>query len=254
MKILILEDEIPAYEKLLSHIEQSLPDFQIVAWGRSIAEAKHFLEKHKDLDLIFSDIELLDGVSFEAFEQIDVNCPIIFCTAYDQYLFKAFQTNGIAYLIKPYNKDNFTEAINKYKSLFGQQKQLVSQDVISNLKAILDEGKNEYKKRFSIKKKGGIKLLSVEDIVSFEASGDFCFAYDNHNEKHIVNFALGEINEKIDPRKFFRINRSEIINIEYIDKIESHFKNRLLINMKHLDKGVFTSSSKTKEFRLWLEK
>jgi len=254
MKILILEDEIPAYEKLLSSIEKAFPEAEIVGWGRSIAEAKHFLTKHTDLDLIFSDIELLDGVSFDAFQDIKLNCPIIFCTAYDQYLFKAFQTNGIAYLIKPYDEATFNEAIAKYQSLFKVEKSNLNQAVMQDLKALLKEGKAAYKKRFSIKKKGGIKLLNTDHIICFEASGDFCFAYDMNNEKHIVNYALGDISEKVDPQKFFRINRSEIINIEYIEKIESHFKNRLLIKMSAFNKDLFTSSSKTKEFRLWLEK
>ena len=254
MKILILEDEIPAYEKLLSYLEKVWPDANIVAWGRSIVEAKHFLAKHQDLDLIFSDIELLDGVSFNAFEDVKIKCPIIFCTAYDQYLFKAFQTNGIAYLIKPYDRENFNEAIKKYQSLFKTPKAAISQNVILDLKEMLQEGKKSYKKRFSIKKKGGIKLLGTDDIAYFEANGDFCFAYDAKNEKHVVNYPLGDIANKVDPKKFFRINRSEMINIEFIDKIESHFKNKLLIKLVNMNQDLYTSSSKTKEFRIWVEK
>jgi len=254
MKILIFEDEIPAYEKLLGHIEKELPKATILGWGRSLKEVKHFLEKHKDVDVIFSDIELLDGVSFDVFEKIKVNCPIIFCTAFDQYLFQAFKTNGIAYLLKPYTDENFRESIEKYRSLFGSPQEVIDQDVISELKLILHDDKKQYKKRFSVKKKGGIKLLNIENIGSFEASGDFSFAHDTSKEKHIVNYSIGEIESKIDPRQYFRINRSEIVNIDCIDKIEPYFKNRLAIILKHLPEPLYTSSTKTKEFRIWLDK
>ena len=152
MKILVFEDEIPAYEKLLAHIEKAFPDAQILAWARSIKEAQHFLGKHDDIDLIFSDIELMDGLSFDVFEQHKIKCPIIFCTAFDQYLFQAFKTNGIAYLLKPYSEENFTEAIEKYQSLISFSKLNVNNDVLSELKNIINSNKKSFKKRFSIKK------------------------------------------------------------------------------------------------------
>lgn len=256
MKILILEDEIPAYEKLVSFIEKQIPEGEIVAWGRSIVEAKRLLEKNKNIDLIFSDIELLDGNSFNVFEKVEVNCPIIFCTAFDQYLFKAFQTNGIAYLLKPYNEENFNEAYQKYLKLFSDQStdNVQNQDLMSQLKTIIDGEKAVFKKRFSIKKKSGIKLVKTEDIVNFEASGDFSFAYDINKEKHIVNYSLGDIEKKLDPDSFFRINRSEIVNVEYVEKIEQHFKNKLALSLKTRTETLYTSSTKTPDFRIWIDK
>ena len=254
MKILILEDEIPAYEKLLSHIENELPDTKVLGWGRSLAEAEHFVKKHKDsIDVIFSDIQLLDGLSFDVFEKYDVSCPIIFCTAFDTYLLKAFQSNGIAYILKPYDALQFNEAIEKYRSLFGGGESNVEKDTLTELKNILLVDKPEYKKRFSIKKKGGIKLLSIDNISFFEASGDFCLAYDSSGGKHIVNYSLGDIESKVDPKLFFRINRSEILGIDHIENIEPYFKNRLSIKIKQLSELKHTSSAKTKAFRSWLE-
>lgn len=254
MKVFILEDELPAYEKLAAFIQEAFVDVDIVAWARSISEALHFLEKGIQPDLIFSDIELLDGHSFEVFQNYKVDCPIIFCTAFDQYLFQAFKTNGIAYLLKPYDRAAFKEAIDKYKSLFANAKKIIQPSVLSELKMILESEKIQYKKRFSIKKKGGIKLLNTADVVCFKANGDFCFAYDNKEEKNIVNFSLSQIESKVDPSQFFRINRSEIINIEFVDKIETHFKNKLLVRLLSFDEKLYTSSTKTREFRLWLEK
>jgi two-component system, LytTR family, response regulator LytT len=253
MRILIFEDEIPAYEKLLNYISNAMPEATVLGWGRSTSEVEHFLSKHEDVDLIFSDIKLLDGLSFDVFEKIEVRCPIIFCTAFDEFLFQAFKTNGIAYLLKPYSEENFTEALEKYQSLFGKSQKSIDQDVISELKNILQEEQKSYKQRFSIKKATGIKLLPVDNIVLFQASGDFSFAYDSDGEKHIVNYSVGDIESRVDPKTFFRINRSEILSIDYIEKIESYFKNRLAIKITGLEELRHTSSGKTKDFRKWLD-
>lgn len=254
MRILILEDELPAYEKIKAFIEKNIPAHEIMGWARSVSEAKKLLTDHPLPNLIFSDIELLDGSSFEVFEAHKVECPIIFSTAFDQYLFQAFQTNGIAYLLKPYTEDNFQEALRKYHTLFESNKpKSIDQNVISELRNIIEGDKKTYKRRFSIKKKSGIKILNVEDIIAFEANGDFCFAYDIHDVKHIINYKLGAVEEKVDPAQFFRINRSEIINIDFVENIEPHFKNRLAIKMSKRKELLHTSSSKTPSFRTWLD-
>jgi DNA-binding LytR/AlgR family response regulator len=253
MKVLIFEDEIPAYDKLISFIEKHLQDAEIKGWGRSINEAKRLLQKYDDVQLIFSDIELLDGSSLNIYEDISINCPIIFCTAFDQYVLQAFQTNGIAYLLKPYDDDKFKEAIEKYKTLFsGESKSNISSALIKDINAVKES--QVYKQRFTVKKKGGIKLITTSSIVSFKASGDFSFAIDNKNEKHIINYSLGDIESKLDPGKFFRINRSEIINIEFIEKIEPYFKNRLSIKMQGSQESINTSTAKTPDFRNWIDK
>lgn len=253
MKILILEDEIPAYEKLLNYVESEIPNAQLIGWARSIGEAKMLLKKQAP-DLIFSDIELLDGVSFKVFEEIKVDCPIIFCTGFDQYVLRAFKTNGIAYLLKPYTLENFQEAYQKYQTLFKQKENTsIENQVIKELKEILNSDKKAYKKRFTVKKKDGIKLINTEEIVCFEANGDFCQAIDNKNQKHVLNHTLSYIEEKVNPAKFFRINRSQVVNIDFIEKVEGHFKNRLAIKMRHTRTPLLTSGNKTPEFRKWLE-
>jgi len=254
MKVLIFEDEIPAYNKLVTYVNNAITNVEILGWARSVKEAVVLINNHEDIDLIISDIELLDGNSFEVFENLKVECPIIFSTAYDQYLFKAFQTNGIAYLLKPYSESNFKEALEKYNVLFSSNHKInLDKNVIAELRNIIEGEKKTYKRRFSIKKKAGIKILNVEDIISFEASGDFSIAYDLEKQKHIINYSLGEIENKVDPAQFFRINRSEIINIDFIEKIEPHFKNRLAISLKHREAFVYTSGNKTPMFRTWLD-
>ena len=118
INVIIIEDELPAYKKLETYTAAHIPDSKVIGWARSVEEAKDLIDQTNNIDLIISDIELLDGNSFEIFEEVKVNCPIIFCTAFDKYLFKAFQTNGIAYILKPYTEESFKEAIGKYINLF----------------------------------------------------------------------------------------------------------------------------------------
>lgn len=253
MNILILEDEIPAYQKLINYMNDVFEEEFTHDIARSNSDGKKFLEENT-YDFILSDIQLLDGISFDLFDEVTINCPIIFCSANDEYLFKAFNTNGIAYILKPYSKSDFNKAIEKYQALFnqGNYNQLNS-DTISNLKSALKEENTSFKKRFVIKKNTGIQLLNVTDISLIEASGDFCIATDKEGKRHTISQNLGSIHQQLNPTKFFKINRSEIISIDYIENIENHFKNRLLITVTGTKEKPMTSSSTTADFRKWLE-
>ncbi|AUC13735.1 hypothetical protein BTO06_00595 [Tenacibaculum sp. SZ-18] len=253
MKILILEDEIPAYQKLSAYLNDYFKDKMNHDWARSIKDGKQFMQE-KMYDIILSDIQLLDGISFDLFDVINTDIPIIFCSAHDEYLFKAFNSNGIAYILKPYTKREFNGALEKYESLFkkGTYGNL-NTEVINELKSTLKEENTTFKKRFVIKKSKGIQLLNVIDISFIEASGDFCIATDYNGKRHTISQSLGSISKKLNTDKFFKINRSEIINIEFIENIESHFKNRLLLTISGCKEKPMTSSSTTAEFRKWLE-
>lgn len=253
MKILILEDEIPAYNKLVSFVNDYFEDKTHLDWARSIADGKTLLQENK-YDFILSDIQLLDGRSFDLFNDISIDAPIIFCSAHDEYLFQAFNTNGIAYILKPYTQSDFKKAIEKYQSLFqrGDYNSL-NQQTITELKSALKAESNNYKKRFVIKKAKGIQLLNVSEISKIEASGDFCIAIDAKGKRHNISQNLGTIHQQLHPNKFFKINRSEIISIDSIVNIESHFKNRLLITITGIKDKAMTSSSTTSDFRKWLE-
>ena len=253
MNILILEDEIPAYQKLTKCLDVFF-DIKITQdWARSIVDGEKLL-KENIYDFILSDIQLLDGLSFDLFNKIKIEAPIIFCSAHDDYLFQAFNTNGIAYILKPYSQDDFNKAIQKYQSLFqkGDYKTL-DNNTIDALKSALQEEYTTYKKRFVIKKASGIQLLNAVDIALISASGDFCLVNDKVGKRHTISQNLGSIHQQLNPKKFFKINRSEIVNIDFIENIESHFKNRLLISIKNHKEKVMTSSATTSDFRKWLE-
>lgn len=253
MRILVLEDEIPAYQKLLQHLNEYFGEDVENDWSRSVSDGRDFL-KTETYDLVLSDIQLLDGLSFDLFNEVSVDCPIIFCSAYDEYLFQAFKTNGIAYILKPYSRDDFKKALDKYESLFKKEKKnQLDSSTLDFLKLALQENQMNYKKRFVIKRTKGIQLLNASDISMIEASGDFCLAIDYNGKKHPISEKISILNEQLNPKKFFKINRSQIIHIEYIETIENHFKNRLLIQMKGSSEKVMTSSAITSDFRKWIE-
>ena len=253
MKLLILEDEIPAYQKLNSYVTQFYKEEIPHDWARSVTDGKTFLADNK-YDIIISDIQLLDGISFDLFDEVTIDCPIIFCSAHDEYLFKAFNTYGIAYILKPYSKSDFTKAIEKYQTLFTQGNyNSLNHQTITELKSALKEENTSYKKRFVIKKAKGIQLLNITDISMIEAAGDFCIATSKDGKRHTISQTLSNTLQQLNPSKFFKINRSEIVCIDAIENIESHFKNRLLITVLGNKEKVMTSSSTTAEFRKWLE-
>ena len=253
-KILIIEDEIPARKKLKRFIEEINSSTEIIAELDTVQSAVDFLKKHQP-DLIFSDIELLDGNAFEIYQQIPVSCPIIFTTAYDQFWMDAFDGNGIAYLLKPFSKERFQKAWDKYLLLGNSTSK--EENAIVNLTKLFQQNftQKQYKKRFSINTNQGIYFLETENILFFEANEGVIFAYETKGKKHLLTeTTLKEIEEQLNPLDFFRINRSEFVHKLYIEKIERYNKNTLAIKLKGFETYLKTSKSNTSAFREWVEK
>lgn len=254
MNILLLEDEIPAFEKLLKHLEEHFQSELSFDWSRTVSGAKEYLRGGNEYDLILSDIELLDGTSFDLFKEISITCPIIFCSAYDEYLFEAFNSNGIAYILKPYSQDDLKAAFAKYDLLFkNHEHRELDHSVMTEFMEMFRQKRGGYKERFVIKTPSGIHLVATADISLIEAEGTFCKLIDHTGKSHLLSQNIGTLIENVNPRLFFRINRSQIVNIDFIESMENHFKNRLLLQMKGVKEKALTSSSVTAQFRIWLE-
>ncbi|MEM9931142.1 MAG: LytTR family DNA-binding domain-containing protein [Bacteroidota bacterium] len=255
MRLLLLEDEQLAADRIQALLKDYFGPDLALQWGQSIQEGLAFLANNPPPDLIISDIELLDGSAFSIYQQIEVTAPIIFVTAYDQYLLDAFNTNGIGYVLKPYTDEALRVVLDKYQKLLQRSEQVptVSAAVIEQLKAAMHKGRQDYKERFTVKKSSGIYFLKTADIKFFQADGDLVFAFDHEGKKHLINFRMSELEEKLDPRVFFRINRGQMVNIEYIVKLESYFGNRLSISIQGGSEALITSGPKTAAFRKWVE-
>nr|WP_315176113.1 LytTR family DNA-binding domain-containing protein [uncultured Flavobacterium sp.] len=254
IKILIIEDEIPARKKLIRFLEELDCTTKIVAEIDTVVSAITFL-KSTSVDLIFSDIELLDGNAFEVYKEVSISCPIIFTTAYDQFWMNAFESNGIAYLLKPFSKERFQQAWDKFM-LFrnSSSEENLQLTKLSNLIEV-NFSKQSCKKRFTVHTHGGFHFVDTENITFFGANEGVIFAYDTTGKKHLLNeVTLKEIEEQVNPSEFFRINRSELISKQHIEKVERYTKNILAVKMKGSASLLKTSQSNTATFREWVEK
>ncbi|MGV3766061.1 MAG: LytR/AlgR family response regulator transcription factor [Chitinophagaceae bacterium] len=253
IKILIIEDEIPARKKLKRFIEELATPTEILKELDTVQSAVDFLNTCQP-DLIFSDIELLDGNAFEIYSRVSIACPIIFTTAYDQFWMNAFEGNGIAYLLKPFSKERFQKAWNKFLMLKNSASE--EQDAIANLSQLIRQNFSEksYKKRFAINTHQGIYFLETENILFFEANEGVVFAYDHQGKKHLLTEpTLRQIEEQLNPIYFFRTNRSELVHKTYIERIERYNKNTLAIKLKGYEPYLKTSQTQTAAFREWVE-
>ncbi|WP_008634843.1 LytR/AlgR family response regulator transcription factor [Bizionia argentinensis] len=254
-KILIIEDEAPARKKLKRFLDKTGHSYKIVAELETVSDAKLLLSQTQDFDIIFSDIELRDGNIFELYNEVSLNCPIIFATAYNAFLMSAFEANGIEYLLKPYSFERFSNAWDKFIRLKANSNQNYN-ELIGTISHLLKSNKENnigYKEQFAIKSNKETYFLKVEDIVCFQADGGIIFAFDQLNKRHIMPYAtLKEIEAFLDPKKFFRINRSENIQRKFIDKIERYNKNTISVYLNSQRKTVKTSQNKTSDFNAWL--
>ncbi len=251
MRILIIEDENRSanrLNKLLLEIDSSVEIVQII---ESVKEAVTFFKQDQSVDLVFADIQLSDGLSFEIFEQMKIDTPIVFTTAYDQYAIRAFKVNGIDYLLKPIDPKELKESIRKFKS-FTIKRQPSD---LSKLVELLKEKESDYKTRFMIKIGDRFKSISVTDISAIVSEDKGTYLIDKLGARHLLDGSLEKIYLLIDPSQFFRINRKYIVNIKGIDQIYSWSNSRLKIRIKnHNDQMIIVAREKVAEFKRWLDK
>ncbi|WP_432411676.1 LytR/AlgR family response regulator transcription factor [Rasiella sp. SM2506] len=254
-KIVIIEDEAPARKKLKRFIKQACASYEIVAELETVTDARAFLAQTQDFDIIFSDIELRDGSVFNVYDKVSLHCPIIFATAYNEFLMNAFEANGIAYLLKPYSFEQFSKAWDKFIRLQGKLPANYNELIgsINNLLKERQESNVEYKTQFAIKLNKEIYFLKVVDMVYLQSDNGVIFAFDQMNKRHIMpQTVFKEIELFLDPKEFFRINRSEIVQRKFIDKIERYNKNTVTVFLNSESKVLKTSQNKTGDFNSWL--
>ncbi|WP_228547255.1 LytR/AlgR family response regulator transcription factor [Nonlabens antarcticus] len=254
-KILIIEDEIPARKKLKRYLAQVCSSYEVIAELETVEDARLLLSKKHDVDLIFSDIELRDGNVFEIYNDIVINCPIIFATAYNEFLMNAFEANGIEYLLKPYSYERFSNAWDKFLRLKGGLPKNYIELIgsLNNLIEVSQESSVDYKNQFAIKSNTGIYFLKVVDIVCFQADNGVIFAIDQWNNRHVMpQTVFVEIEQFLDPKEFFRINRSENVHRKFIDKLERYNKNTVLVFLNSKSKILKVSQTKTRDFNSWV--
>lgn len=254
MKVLIVEDEELAVKKLQKTLTGVDDTIEVVGVSDSIKNTVEWLHNHPSPDLILMDIELADGQSFEIFKLTEVKSPVIFTTSYDEYALKAFKVNSVDYLLKPIQQEELQAALNKYKKMKGDGKADLSIDsLVKELQQKLQP--KEYRKRFLVKHTQKLVSIEVEDIAYFYSDGRLNFFKTDDNRKFVVDYTMDELEEMLDPDRYFRISRSFYVSVNSIDKIDDYFGNRLILQLKPaVDKEALVSREKVTEFKKWMGK
>jgi DNA-binding LytR/AlgR family response regulator len=250
MNILIIEDEKPAARLLQRKVEKL--GMQVNQLLHSVEEAIHWFNENKHPDLIFLDIQLSDGLSFEIFEAIDIKSAVIFTTAYDEYALRAFKLNSIDYLLKPIDEEDLEIAISKFNNQF-QKNTISSLDFEMIKKMLINPVEREFKKRFTIKMGQQLKMIAIDEIECFysENKGTYIHTLDNRN--YLLDCTLEQLETELNPEDFYRVSRKFIIPLKAIKEIQIHSNSRLKVILpSYKYDEVIVSREKVSDFKTWL--
>lgn len=249
MNCLIVEDEKAAADRLTGLIKKCDPSIDITEIVQSVKNAVKWLNTNQVPDLIFMDIQLADGLSFEIFEQTIVKTPVIFTTAYDEYALKAFKVNSIDYLLKPIDEGELKNAIDKFKEN-NSPKEIPAQ-VFDSIMLSLTK---KYKNKFVLKVGEHIKVFTTEDIQCFYSIEKNTFLQNNSGRDYAISYSLDQLEDLLDPARFFRINRKFIVSSSKISVIVSYSNSRLLVKLNsNFSDELIVSREKVQDFKKWLE-
>lgn len=249
MKILIVEDESFAADRLEELLQQLEPGYRVVGRTTSVKDSIAWLSSHQ-ADLIFLDIQLSDGLSFSIFEQSSVNTPVIFTTAYDEYSLRAFEINSVAYLLKPIRADRLRESLQKYKTM----KSAFNVDV-EQLLATFQGKKPKYKKRFLIRIGEKLKKVETSDMAYCFALEKSVFVRTFDNKTLPMDQSLDVLEEELDPELFFRINRRYLVSMDAIDNMIAWSRSRIKLELKPVPNDpmeTIVSINRSHDFKKWM--
>ena len=248
MKAIIIEDESVAAQALRSLIKEIDPGMEIVTTLQTIEESEEWFEENPMPDLVFMDIHLADGSSFAIFDKVEVTCPIVFTTAYDEYALKAFEVNSIDYLLKPINKTDLARALNKYKNLSSKG----DNASLEGLLAQMGELRKKYKTAFLIPERDKLIPLATNNIAYIYIDTKTVKAVSMDNRTYYLNQTLDEIMAQLDPQLFFRANRQFIISRNAVKDMSVWFGNKLAINLSvPVPEKIIVSKARVGEFKTW---
>ena len=249
MKAIIIEDEKPAAGKLLKALQKCTEPVEVTAVLRSAGEAISWIRQNGLPELIFMDIELSDGPSFKIFEEIQIECPVIFTTAYDEYWQAAFEHNSIDYLLKPIRQDKLELALKKYNRL--KQHFMANYQNLANWQQQIPA--NGYKKRFLVKRGAEFVSVKTDEIAYFYAAHKLVCMVHKKTTKFVLDQSLADIEKQVDTREFFRVNRKYLVNVAAIKKIRSFPKSKLQLEIEPaIQEEIIISQENVASFKEWM--
>lgn len=248
LNAVIIEDERPALESLITTLSTITTDVQVTARLGSVKESIEYLSQPHDIDIIFSDVQLSDGLSFEIFDKSNIRVPVIFITGYDEFMLNAFEYNGIDYLLKPVDKESLSKALVKYKML---EKHFAHNQSLNKLMQYIG---NHKKKRMLVKKGMESISLRLDDVVLFYTENKIVYVLDRCGKKYLADKNLAELEEELDETSFFRANRQYIVNINFIRGFKSYEKVKLILELTQteINHSIIISQEMAPQFREWM--
>lgn len=249
MNVLIVEDELIAFEKLKALLMRIAPEINVLGNARSIEEGIEMIESIGKIDLAFFDIQLQDGLSFSILENSTMDFPIIFTTAYDDYAIRAFDHHSIAYLLKPIRKADLEKALEKFKTVKPKEDY---GEVL--LRAIREAREKKFKERFTVKAGNKIRLIDTSEVACFYSRDKGTYIFTLSGKHYLIDHTIEQLEGLIDPKQFYRTNRKHFIQVSAIDRVIQYTNSRLKVVLSQsFDEDLIVARERVKGFRDWLE-
>jgi len=250
MRVIIIEDEVPAANRLTRLLLNYSDDIEVVHKADSVESSVRYLSAAQNIDLVFMDIQLADGLSFDIFEKVNITAPVIFTTAFDQYTLKAFKVNSIDYLLKPIDENELQQSLEKYHQLYPKTNNNFSDKI---LKLVQDMNAVKYKERLLIKRGQQLSYLKTGSTAYCFADGKLCYAVDFNGTKYLLESNLSQLEEQLQPDDFYRINRHLLVNIEAVKKVHTWLGGRLKVEVCPATTAeTIVSRERVNGFKEWL--
>ncbi len=252
VRVLLIEDERPAALRLEQLLQACDAGIEVLAVLDSVQGSVRWLQEHGAPDLLFLDIQLADGLSFDIFRQVDVRSPIIFTTAFDQYMLKAFRLHSVDYLLKPIDPEELSQALQKYRRFYEQGEPAGELPSLRELMASLQ--KPTYKERFLIKAGQQITYVAADEVHYFYAEDGLLYLRCGDGKRHVIDYTLDQLVDVLNPQSFFRLSRKVITHVQAIRKVNPYFNNRLVLELHpRPDFQVLVSRDRVADFKAWLD-
>jgi two-component system response regulator LytT len=252
MRVIIIEDESKTAKELKGMLEEIDTDIRVETVLPSVASAIKWLKENTAPELIFSDIQLGDGLSFEIFREVQTEAPVIFCTAFDEYAIRAFESNSIDYLLKPITEDMLQKSLEKY--LRFKEHLISSNQYAANLNKVLVQMDTSYKQNVLVHYREKIIPVRVAEIHFIYASNGLVYVYTGHDKSYPVQYTIEQMETMLNPQQFFRANRKFMVNRDVISNIEHYFNRKLVLTTTHeAPEKIIISKVRAPAFLKWME-
>ena len=252
MNIIIVEDELNAFNYLNKLLARTIGAFNLLHHIESVEEAVNIFSSAPEVDLVFMDIQLADGLCFEIFNHVTIETSIIFTTAYDAYGIEAFKVNSIDYLLKPIEKDELERALKKYDKISANNS---PNNYIDQFQHVLKSLEGQKKQRFLVKRANHFEFIDTNKVAFVTSEDGVTLVYNKEGQRYIYNKTIEQLNNNLDSRFFFQINRAQIVNVNVISKAHPYFNNRMKLefNKPWIKEDLIVTRSKLAEFKAWLD-